>query len=211
MAMYFDEGDQPQPLSSTVPGIAPVAPPMMQNMGAYQQQGDLYRQFLHPYGGMQQQQTPDQQMGQYQQYLQQQQSNQANQGGPMQTTQMPQFMTTGQSGNMLSAAPQQSVMANPYQQAMQQQSLDARNTYQQQGPMPALQSAFTQPPVASGGIGSLNQSQPPSSLSQTSNSNQGASASEPVNLGAKMAGPNGAMTGSGNQQQSRVVGGNGVM
>jgi len=210
MAMYFDEGDQPLPLSSTVPGIAPVAPPMMQNMGSYQQQGDLYRQFLQPYGAPQQQ-TPDQQMGQYQQYLQQQQSNQANQGGPMQATQMPQFMTTGQSGGMLSAAPQQSGMANPYQQAMQQQSLDARNTYQQQGPMPALQSAFTQPPVASGGIGSLNQSQSPSSLSQTSNSNQGASTQDPVNFASKMAGPNGAITGSSNQQQSRIVGGNGVM
>jgi hypothetical protein len=121
-----------------------------------------------------------------------------------------QFMNNIQGAGLSFGAPQQTNtgMAGIMQAAYGNK---AGNPYQQQGPMPALQSAFTQPPVASGGIGSLNQSQPPSSLSQTSNSNQGASASEPVNLGAKMAGPNGAITGSGNQQQARIVGGNGVM
>ena len=243
MAMYFDEGDQPQPLSSTVPGIAPVAPPIMQNMGSYQQQGDLYRQFLHPYGAPQPEPTPfaSQQAQQFQPTQANMQSvlDQRNQqsmldqyraqnnipvtqynpmrpvglddsgmgAGATPLTQQ-QFMNNVQGAGLSFGAPQQMGLGAAAQAAMANQN---RNPYQQQGPMPALQSAFTQPPVASGGIGSLNQSQSPSSLSQTSNSNQGASSSEPVNLGAKMAGPNGAMTGSGNQQQSRIVGGNGVM
>lgn len=239
MAMYFDEGDQPQPLSSTVPGIAPVAPPMMQNMGAYQQQGDLYRQFLHPYGAPQQTPFETQQAQPFQpsqanmQSLLDQRNQQSmldqyraqnnipeTQYNPM----TPRPVGLDDSGMGAGAAPltQQQFMNNMQgaglsfgapglgaaaQSAMANQN---RNPYQQQGPMPALQSAFTQPPVAAGGIGSLNQSQPPSSLSQTSNSNQGAS-SDFTNLASKTVGPNGATTGSSNQQQARIVGGNGVM
>jgi hypothetical protein len=109
-----------------------------------------------------------------------------------QSPQLPQGPVFGAPQGMPQNMPQD-MFHFPQQGPLQQ------NPYQQQGPMPALQSAFTQPPVAQGGIGSLNQSQHPSSLSQTSPSNQGSSQAATPSIAPA------------NNQQARIVGGNGVM